>query len=102
MSSPIEELIRVVYPLDSQCVALFHALGSEEHKDSDSQFLARLQASLHRYSIDKGLLCYRTDVADTARIVVPHDEDLNYRILFQNSDDPIIFKTTRLRRSFCL
>ena len=64
-------------------VALFHALGSEEYKDSDSQLSARLQASLHQYSIDNGLLCYRTDVADTARIVVPHDEDLKYRILFE-------------------
>ena len=26
-------------------------------------------------SIDNSLLCYRTDVADTARIVDPHNED---------------------------
>ena len=66
--------------------ALFHALGSEEYKDSDSQLSARLQASLHRYSIDNGLLYYRTDVADTARIVVPHNDDLKYRILFEAHD----------------
>ena len=30
LSSPIEELIRVAFSLDSQCVALLHALGSEE------------------------------------------------------------------------
>ena len=30
LSSSIEELIRVAYPRDSQCVTLFHALGSEE------------------------------------------------------------------------
>ena len=52
----------------------------------DSQLSARLRASLHRYSIDNSLLCYRTDVADTARIVVPHDEDLKYRILFEAHD----------------
>ena len=45
-----------------------------------------MQSSLHRYSIDNGLLYYRTDVADTARIVAPHDEDLNYRILFEAHD----------------
>ena len=28
LSYPIEELIRAAYPQDSQCVALFHALGS--------------------------------------------------------------------------
>ena len=76
LSSPIEELIRVAFSLDSQCVALFHALGSEEYKDSYSQLSARLQGSLHRYSIDNGLLCYRTDVANTARIVVPQNEEL--------------------------
>ena len=83
LSSPIEELIRVAYSRASQFVELFHALGSEEYKESDSNVSARLRTSLHRYSIDNGLLYYRTDVADTARIVVPHHEDLEYRILFE-------------------
>ena len=82
LSSPIEELIRVEYPRDSQSVALFYALGSEKYKDSDSQLSERLRASLHRYSIDNGHSFYRTDVADIASIVVPHNEDLKYRILF--------------------
>ena len=34
----------------------------------------------------KRLLCYRTDVAETARIVVPQNEDLKYRILFEAHD----------------
>ena len=76
----------MAYPRDFQCVALFHALGIEEYKDSDSQLSAGLRASLHQYSIYNGLLCYRTDVADTARIVVPHNDDLKYRILFEAHD----------------
>ena len=76
----------MAYPRDPQCLALLHALGSEEYKNSDCQLSARLRASLHRYSIDNGRLCYRTDVADTARIVVPHNEDLKYRILFEAPD----------------
>ena len=32
------------------------------------------------------LLCYRTDVAETTRIVVPHNEDVKYRILFEAHD----------------
>ena len=80
LSSPVEEFIRVAYPRDSQCVALFHALESEGYKDLDSQLSARLRASLHRYSIDNGLLCYRTDVTNPAHNVVPHDENLKYRI----------------------
>ena len=86
LSSAIEELIRVAYPRDPQCLALLHALGSEEYKNSDCQLSARLRASPHRYSIDNGRLCYRTDVADTARVVVPHNEDLKYRILFESHD----------------
>ena len=71
---------------DPHCVALFHVLSSEEYKDSDSHFSARLRASLHRYHIDNGLLCYRKDVADTAHIVVPQNEDQKYRILFEAHD----------------
>ena len=75
-SSHFEELIRVAYPRDPQCLALLHALGKEEYKDSDSKLSGRLRTSLHQYSIDNGPLCYGIDVTDTARIVVPHDEDL--------------------------
>ena len=47
---------------------------------------ARLRARLHRYSIDNGLLCYRTDIEDNPRIAVPHDEELKYRILYEAHD----------------
>ena len=67
-------------------MALFHALESEGYKDLDSQLSARLRASLHRYSIDNSLLCYRTDVAESSSIVIPPDEDLKYRILFEAHD----------------
>ena len=45
-----------------------------------------LAGLLHRHFIDNGLLCYRTDVWGTARIVVPHDEDPKYRILSEVHD----------------
>ena len=67
-------------------MVLFHALESEEYKDSDSRLSARLRTSLYRYHIDNGLLCYRKDVADTAHIVVPQNEDQKYRILFEAHD----------------
>ena len=79
-------LIRVTHLRDSQCVALFNVLGSEEYKDSDSYLSSRLHDSLHRYYIVNGLFCYRTDVADTARIVAPHNQDLKYRTLFKAHD----------------
>ena len=89
LPSSISELIRAGYARDDHCVALLRALGSDEFKDSDIQLSARLRASLHRYSIDNGLLCYCRDKEDTPRIVVPHDEDLKYRILFEAHDTAI-------------
>ena len=91
----------MAYPRDSQCVAFFHALGSEEYKDSDSQLSARLRASLHRYSIDNGLLCCRTDVADTARIVVPHDDNLKYQILFEAHNTALSGNLVREKTYVC-
>ena len=79
-------LIRSAYAKDEHCVALLRALGRQEFKDSYIDLSARLRARLHRYSIDQGLLCYSTDVEDTPRIVVPHDEELKYRILYEAHD----------------
>ena len=86
LSSSILDLIRAAYARNDHCVALLHALGSEESTNSDIKLSARLRASLHRYFFDRGLLCYCTDVKDAHRIVVPHDEDLKYRILCEAHD----------------
>ena len=80
VTSPTPELIRSVYAKDDQCVALLQAFKSAE---SDSQLSASLRAQLHRFTIDTNLLLYCTDAADTLRIVVSHDEDLKYRVLYQ-------------------
>jgi hypothetical protein len=47
---------------------------------------ARLRTSLHRYTVADGLLYYSTGAEDTPRVVVPHDEDLKYRILYEAHD----------------
>ena len=86
LSSSFTDLIRAAYAKDEQCVSLLQALGSEEFKDLDIELSARLRARLHRYSIDKGLLCYRTDIEDNPRIAVFHDEELKYRILYEAHD----------------
>ena len=77
LSSPITEVISAAYAEDDHCLALPRALGSDEFKDSDIKFSARLRASLHQYSIDKGLLYYSIDASDPPRIVIPHDEVLS-------------------------
>ena len=81
--SPLSELIRPAYAKNEQYVALLQALKSIE---SGFQFSARLRARLHRFSIDINLLRYCTDAADNPRIVVPHDEELKYRILYDAHD----------------
>ena len=83
LSSPVTDLILSTYAKDDHCVALLHFLVSDEFHDSDIQLSARLRASLHRYSIDQGLLDYCNDEVDPPLIVVFHDEDLKYRILYE-------------------
>ncbi|OWY93119.1 Pol Polyprotein, partial [Phytophthora megakarya] len=77
------------YAQDDTCVALLPALGSEEFKNSDKELSKRLRAQLQRYTLDNGLLYYSTDPEDTPREVVPHDDDLKYRILYEVHDTPV-------------
>ena len=49
---------------------MVRALGSDEFKDSGIKLPTLSRARQPRYSIDNGLLCYRTDAADTPRIIV--------------------------------
>jgi hypothetical protein len=86
VTSSVPDLIRAAYAHDDMCVALLRALGSKEFENSGKPLSARLRASLHRYTVDDGLLYYSTGAADTPRVVVPHDEDLKYRILYEAHD----------------
>ncbi|KAG2937684.1 hypothetical protein PC115_g4084 [Phytophthora cactorum] len=40
-------------------------------------------------TLDGGLLYYSTDSEDASRVVIPHDEDLKYRILYEVHDTPV-------------
>ncbi|KAG3124605.1 hypothetical protein PI126_g23168 [Phytophthora idaei] len=89
VTSSVPDSIRAAYAHDDMCVALLRALGSDEFKNSDKELSRRLRASLHRYTLDGGLLYYSTDPEDAPRVVVPHDEDLKYRILYEVHDTPV-------------
>ncbi|GMF39394.1 unnamed protein product [Phytophthora fragariaefolia] len=89
VTSSIPDLIRASYASDDMCVALLKALGSKEFEDSDKELSARLRARLHRYAFDGGLLYYSTGPDDPPRVVVPHDEDLKYRILYEAHDTTV-------------
>ena len=102
LSSPITFLIRAAYAKDDHCVDLLHAIGSNEFKYLDIQLSARLRASLHRYSIDQGMLHYCTNAVDPPCIVVIHDEDLKYRILFEAHDTAIAWYARVIGRLNCI
>ncbi|KAG2773033.1 hypothetical protein PC116_g26263 [Phytophthora cactorum] len=89
VTSSMFDLIRAAYAHDDMCIALLRALGREEFKNSDKELPRRLRASLHRYTLDGELLYYSTDPEDVPRVVVPHDEDLKNRILYEVHDTPV-------------
>jgi hypothetical protein len=86
VTSPVMDLVHATYARDHMRVALLRALGSKKFENSDKTLSARLRASLHRYSVTDGLMYYSTGAEDTPRVMVPHDEDLKYRILYENHD----------------
>ena len=86
LSSSVTDLILASSAKDEQCVALLRALGSDEFKDSYINLSARSRPRLHLYSFDNVLLCYRPNTADTPRIVVFHDKELKYCILYEVHD----------------
>ena len=46
----------------------------------------RQQAHLHRYPLSDGLLFYSVNPGDEARVVVPNNEDLRHRVLYEAHD----------------
>ncbi|POM60411.1 LOW QUALITY PROTEIN: Pol protein [Phytophthora palmivora] len=72
VSSSVTELIHAAYARDDVCVAVLRALGIEEFKYSSVTLSARL-----------------TGTDDTPRVVVPHDEELKHRILYEAHDVPL-------------
>ncbi|GMF14505.1 unnamed protein product [Phytophthora fragariaefolia] len=86
LESPLYELIREVYAGDDDLAGLVEALGVP-NKTVD--LTARQLSRLHRYSEVEGLLYYQVDGGDEPRIVVPNDEDLRHRVLYEAHDTPL-------------
>ncbi|GMF37902.1 unnamed protein product [Phytophthora fragariaefolia] len=89
VASSILDLIRASYASDNMCVALLKVLGCKEFEDSGKDLSVRLRARLHRYGFNGGLLYHSTRSDDPPRVVVPHDDDLTYRILYEAHDTPV-------------
>ena len=76
--------------MNDHCVALLRAIDNEEFTDSVTKLSTRLRASLHQFAIDQRMLFYCADAADPPRIVVPYDDYLKYRILFEAHDTAMV------------
>ena len=85
--SPLPDEIKRSYADDSDCSQLIAYLKAPTEK-ALLTMPSRLSSRLHRYSLRDGMLYYATDPSDPPRIVVPLDEDLRTRILFEFHDSP--------------
>ena len=86
--SPLPDDIRQAYQDDPDCKALLAYFSAPSAKALNA-LPSRLSSRIHRYSIADGLLYYTTDPRDISRIVVPLDEDLRTRLLYEFHDSPI-------------
>ncbi|KAE8984240.1 hypothetical protein PR001_g23234 [Phytophthora rubi] len=86
LESPLYELIREAYADDDDLAGLVEALSAP---DKAVELTARQRSRLHRYSVVEGLLYYQVDGGDEPRIVVPNDEDLRHRVLYEAHDTPL-------------
>ena len=78
-----------MYAHDGLYVVFLRALGSEKFSNLDKKLSPRARARLHMYYFRDGQLNYSTDELDTHKIVVPHAEDIKYRIIHELHDSPI-------------
>ncbi|KAE9069693.1 hypothetical protein PF006_g29519 [Phytophthora fragariae] len=86
LESPRYELIREAYTEDNDLAGLVEALSTP---NKAVELTARQRSRLHRYSVVEGLLYYQVDGGDEPRIVVPNDEDLRHRVLYEAHDTPL-------------
>ncbi|KAF1314684.1 reverse transcriptase, partial [Globisporangium splendens] len=49
---------------------------------------SRTRSRVHRFRVYNGLLYYAVEQGDTARVVVPNDEGLRHRLLYEYHDSP--------------
>ncbi|KAE9038963.1 hypothetical protein PR001_g7732 [Phytophthora rubi] len=86
LESPLYELIREAYAEDDDLAGLVEVLSAP---NKAVELTARQRSRLHRYSVVEGLLYYQVDGGDEPRIVVPNDEDLRHRVLYEAHDTPL-------------
>ncbi|GMF46155.1 unnamed protein product [Phytophthora fragariaefolia] len=82
----VTRAIREAYVGDGDLAGLVEALSVP---NKTVGLTARQRSRLHRYSVVEGLFYYQVDVDDEPRIVIPNDEDLRHRVLYEAHDTPL-------------
>ncbi|KAE9067590.1 hypothetical protein PF007_g28015 [Phytophthora fragariae] len=86
LETPLYELILEAYADDDDLAGLVEVLSAP---NKAIELTARQRSRLHRYSVVEGLLYYQVDGGDEPRIVVPNDEDLRHRVLYEAHATPL-------------
>ena len=87
VASTLYDEIRHAYESDDQCRPLIEHFSADA--DAKVELSDSLKASLHRYSYRDRLLFYRVHARDTPRIVVPTDDALRTKLIYEFHDTPI-------------
>jgi len=87
VTSTIQEEITEGYKQDEACQELIKYFKNPSDKALQN-LPSRARSRVHRYSMHNELLYYAVDEGDPARIVVPNDEGLRHRLLYEYHDSP--------------
>ncbi|KAG2909580.1 hypothetical protein PC115_g13206 [Phytophthora cactorum] len=86
-TSPLRDAIAAAYEHDEACSKMIKYMRASS--DSARRRLSpRSRSRVDRYTMDRELLTYCVDRADTPRIAVPLDDDLRARIIHEFHDSP--------------
>ncbi|KAF1327323.1 reverse transcriptase, partial [Globisporangium splendens] len=87
VTSTVQEEITEGYKQDEACQELIKYFKNPSDKALQN-LPPRARSRVHRYSMHNELLYYTVDEGDPARIVVPNDEGLRHRLLYEYHDGP--------------
>ncbi|KAF1313283.1 Pol protein, partial [Globisporangium splendens] len=86
-TTTVREEIVEGYKSDETCQDLLKYF--KDPSDKALQGLpSRTRSRVHRFRVHNGLLYYAVEQGDTARVVVPNDEGLRHRLLYEYHDNP--------------
>ena len=86
IESPIFDLIRSAYAADDFCRHLRAYFRGEVNA---SALPPRIRARIHRFSYEDDLLWFAVEDSTHLRVVVPHDADAKYRLLYEHHDTAV-------------